>query len=487
MNQHRDREPGRSGGDGAFRVDAAAIGAALANAAGASPEQAREVLAAARELRGLGIDQVAVLLQCDELALVEELCRTARAVKEGIYGNRVVLFAPLYLSNRCVNDCQYCAFRSGNTSLRRRSLSQEALAAEVGVLVGEGHKRVLLVAGEGHSAGRGLDYVLESIATIYGAGEGSDRIRRLNVNVAPLSVADFRRLGGCGVGTYQLFQETYHEPTYALVHPRGPKADYRWRLGAMDRAMAAGIDDVGIGALFGLYDWRFEALALLAHAAHLERAFGVGPHTVSVPRIEPAASAGALTAHPPAAVSDADFRRLVAVLRLALPYTGIIMSTRETPAMRAETFALGVSQASASSRTDPGGYTAVARGEAPATPGGRDSGQFQLGDHRSLDEVVGDLLALGYLPSFCTACYRAERTGRAFMSLAKPGHIKHLCGPNAWVTTLEYLLDHASDAVRRQGEAVLARTLAAIPEGPPRRELTDRLARTRRGERDLYF
>ena len=307
-----------------------------------------------------------------------------------------MLFAPLYISNLCNNDCLYCAFRVRNKELQRRALTQEEIRHEVEVLVDQGHKRILLVAGESYPKDGGFQYVLDSIATIYDVKRGNGEIRRVNVNVAPLPVDQFRELKASGIGTFQLFQETYHRETYRAVHVGGKKKDFDWRVTGMHRAMEAGIDDVGIGVLFGLADWRYEILAMLQHIHELERAYGVGPHTISVPRLEPA-SGSDMASHPPQPVSDVDFRKIVAILRLAVPYTGMILSTRETANLRQETFALGISQISAGSRTNPGGYEEDEE---------FDAAQFQLGDHRSLDEVIRDISELGFVPSFCTACYR---------------------------------------------------------------------------------
>ena len=307
-------------------IDEDRIAALLETARGADPSRVREVLAKAREARGLGEEDVAVLTRVTEPDLVRELVDAARRVKDTIYGNRLVIFAPLYVSNLCANECVYCAFRAGNRAVTRRALSQEEVASEVRHLVTSGHKRVLLVSGEAYPP-EGFDYILRAIGTVYATRVGRGEIRRVNVNIAPLATEEFRRLHEARIGTYQLFQETYHRATYARVHPRGRKSDYGWRLGAMDRAMAAGIDDVGIGVLFGLADWRFEILAVMQHAAHLESRFGVGPHTISVPRLEPA-TGSVIAGHPPRPVSDAAFRRIVAILRLAVPYTGLIMSTR---------------------------------------------------------------------------------------------------------------------------------------------------------------
>jgi 2-iminoacetate synthase len=457
-------------------INEAAIAGQLRAAGHPEPSRVREILAKARQMEGLDAADVAVLMGIESPDLADELFAAAREVKNEIYGNRLVLFAPLYLSNLCQNECTYCAFRAGNRALVRRALTQEEIAAEVRILIGQGHKRVLLVAGESYPREQGFDYVLQAIETIYRTRVGRGEIRRVNVNVAPLTVDDFKRLKAAKIGTYQLFQETYHRATYAAVHRAGPKRDYDWRVTAFDRAMQAGIDDVGIGVLFGLYDWKFEMLAMQQHIRHLEETFGVGPHTISVPRLEPAIGSD-IAYRPPHPVSDGDFKKLVAILRLAVPYTGIIMSTRENATTRRATFELGVSQISAGSRCNPGGYAEAGDGQ--------DAEQFQLGDHRSLDEVVRDVAALGYTPSFCTACYRLGRTGADFMDLAKPGLIKHHCGPNALSSCMEYLLDYARPETRRVGERLVERELATLE--PSVREISRRLvAEVRTDKRDVF-
>ena len=455
-------------------IDENRIGLALEAGAGEDPNRVREILSKALELKGLDWDDVAVLTAVEDGALTEQLYQTARRVKEEIYGRRLVFFAPLYISNLCSNECLYCAFRTSNQSLTRRALTMSEIAEETRVLVREGHKRLLLVAGESYPGGD-FNYVLDAIAAIYGVKENHGEIRRVNANVAPLTEGQFRELKAAGIGTYQLFQETYHRETYAKMHVAGRKSDYDWRISAMDRAMAVGIDDVGVGVLFGLYDWRFEVLALMAHIAHLEQSFGVGCHTISVPRMEPAV--GSWTAsNPPYPVSDEDFKKMVAILRLAVPYTGLIMSTRETALMRRETFALGVSQISAGSRTNPGGYTDERR---------EDAAQFQLGDHRSLVEVIEDVSRMGYIPSFCTACYRLGRTGQDFMDLAKPGLIKQKCSPNALSTFLEYLLDYGSAETLGAGEGVIREELADMDDRLQR--VSERmLDKVREGQRDVF-
>jgi 2-iminoacetate synthase len=447
----------------------------LAEAPVKDAARVREVLAKAKELKGLDMHEVAALMPISDPELLGELFAAARQVKEEIYGKRIVLFAPLYISNLCRNECLYCAFRARNTAVKRRVLTQEEIAREVKMLVEQGHKRVLLVAGESYPT-EGFPYILRSIETIYATRSGNGEIRRVNVNVAPLTLEEFRELKAAHIGTYQLFQETYHRQTYARVHVAGKKTDFNWRVTAMDRAMEAGIDDVGIGVLFGLFDWRFEILAMMQHIGHLEQHFGVGPHTISVPRLEPATGSD-LASQPPHPVSDLDFRKIVAILRLTVPYTGIIMTTRETPNLRRETFALGVSQISGGSRTNPGGYV---EGEDDAS-----GGQFFKGDHRPLDEVIRDVASLGYIPSFCTACYRLGRTGQDFMDMAKPGEIKNHCDPNALSTFLEYLIDYASPETRKVGEDLVAKAVERMPE-QQRRSSQTMLAQVRAGKRDVF-
>lgn len=441
-----------------------------------NPDRSRveEILAHAREMKGIGPDEVAVLSNIDDPELAHQLFETARELKEEIYGRRLVLFAPLYISNLCGNECLYCAFRARNTAIHRRALSQEEIAQETRILIDQGHKRVLLVAGESYPQ-EGFKYVLDSIKTVYDTKHNHGEIRRVNVNVAPLSLEEFQQLKAAEIGTYQIFQETYHRDTYSKVHIGGKKMDYDWRITAIDRAMQAGIDDVGIGVLFGLADWRYETLALMQHIQHLETTFGVGPHTVSVPRLEPA-SGTALASHPPNPVTDEDFKKLIAILRLAVPYTGIILSTRESPEMRGESYALGISQISAGSRTNPGGY---------AEHEDYDASQFALGDHRPLDEVIRSISELGYIPSFCTGCYRLGRTGADFMDLAKPGDIKMHCEPNALSTYQEYLNDYASEETRKTGNALINQVIAEMhPDAAKRaKHLVDRV---REGGHDVF-
>ena len=439
------------------------------------PAKVNYVLNKAKEMKGLDLDDVAVLSNISDPLQLFELFEEANHIKEKIYGKRLVIFAPLYISNLCANECTYCAFRAKNKSLVRRALTQNEIKQETEILIKQGHKRVLLVAGESYPK-QGFQYVLDSIASVYESKVGNGEIRRVNVNIAPLDIPEFKMLNDAKIGTFQLFQETYHHETYHKVHLGGKKSDYNYRVTALHRAMEAGINDVGIGVLFGLYNFRFELLALMQHIRELETVFGVGPHTISVPRLEPATGSD-IASHPPFAVSDLDFRKIVAILRLAVPYTGIIMSTRETAQMRRDTFALGVSQISAGSRTNPGGYTDSLHED--------DGSQFCLGDHRPLDEVIRDVAEMGYIPSFCTGCYRLGRTGQDFMDRAKPGDIKNHCNPNAVSTFMEYLMDYASYETRLIGEDLIDDVINSM-EGTARERALILLEKVKKGKHDVY-
>jgi 2-iminoacetate synthase len=437
-----------------------------------------EIIDKAKELKGLTPEDTAVLLQAQDTEQIEKIHATAKEIKQAIYGNRLVLFAPLYIANHCSNNCLYCGFRKDNKELKRVALNMEQIANEVKILEREGHKRLLMLCGE-HPSRSSLDYFVEAIETAYSIRtENGGEIRRINVEIAPLAVDDFKRLKAAKIGTYVLFQETYHHDTYKKMHPSGPKSDYLWRLTAMDRAQQAGIDDVGIGALFGLYDYKFEVLGMLFHALHLDSEFGVGPHTISVPRLEPALNAPAAI-RPPRPVLDDDFKKLVAIIRLAVPYTGMILSTRETAELRQEVFELGISQISAGSRTNPGGY------QENSDEGFR-AAQFNLGDTRTLDEVIHDITLKGHIPSFCTACYRLGRTGSDFMDLAKPGLIQKYCRTNAILTFKEYLEDYATTATRTDGETLIGKLVAETNRSGMKKMLNSRLKRIENGERDLY-
>ncbi|MCU0235706.1 MAG: [FeFe] hydrogenase H-cluster radical SAM maturase HydG [Acidobacteria bacterium] len=443
----------------------------------ARPPDAREtadILAKARQLKGLDPAEAARLLLLEDTDGLQELFAASLYAKSEIYGKRLVLFAPLYVSNLCNNECLYCAFRKSNDRITRRTLSQDEIRRETELLVDQGHKRLLLVSGEGLGEAA-LAYSLKAIETIYGVKRGNGEIRRININIAALPVDAYRQLKQARVGTYQLFQETYHYDTFRRMHPQGPKADYLYHLTAMDRAMQGGIDDVGVGILFGLYDYRFEVLAMLQHIRHLEETFGVGCHTISLPRIEPATGSD-LSLHPPYAVADGDFRKIIAVLRLTVPYTGMILSTRENAAMRREAFSLGISQISAGSRTNPGGYSSGDSGE-----------QFSLGDHRNLEEVIRDIVGHGYIPSFCTGCYRLGRSGADFMDLAKPGLIKRYCLPNAMTSFKEYLVHYAAKETRAAGEELISAMLADIPDEKTRETTVANLGKIEAGSQDLYL
>lgn len=443
------------------------------------------IVAKALELKGLGLEDVAALLRVTDPVNMEKIRQTANTVKETIYGKRLVLFAPIYTGNECSNSCTYCAFRQENTSLKRTTLTNAQIQSEVKVLLKEGHKRILLICGE--KDGVPIEDFIDGIRAAYATKVGRASIRRINVEIAPLSTEDFRKLAAEKIGTYICFQETYDPVQYRKYHLAGPKKDYANRLYVMDRAMEAGIHDVGIGALFGLSDWRFEILAMMEHAKHLEELFDCGPHTVSVPRIEPADGAPVAN-HVPFPVNDEDFKKIVALIRIALPYTGIIMSTRETEAMRNELFRYGVSQISAGSRTNPGAYT-----EESETPDEEAMGaQFSLGDHRSLAEVVDKLIDEEYVPSFCTGCYRKGRVGADFMDLAKPGLIKQFCLPNGLFTFREYLQDYAGPELKTKGMALCEKIEAEANDGTPQgKTLQNRIrlgvTKVDAGERDVYL
>lgn len=439
----------------------------------------KEIIEKSKLAKGLDLRESAALLNIADKEVLELLFVTAKEVKEKIYGNRLVLFAPLYITNACVNNCLYCAFRRDNKELKRKTLDLAEIKSEVEYLVKQGHKRILLVAGE-HPKKSELKFVGEAINTIYSVNINGGNIRRVNVNTAPMSLDNFRILKSFGIGTYQCFQETYHFDTYQKMHPDGPKHDFSFRLYAMDRAIQAGIDDVGIGALFGLTDYKFETLAMLEHAFYLDKTYGIGPHTISIPRLEPALNAP-VSEKPPFAVDDLSFKKLIAVLRLAVPYTGIILSTRERAELRRELFQVGVSQISAGSRTSPGAYN-----ESESSLEEYQMQQFQLGDHRSLDEVVNDCCNLGYLPSFCTACYRSSRTGDRFMELAKSGNIGKICVPNALATFKEYIDDFASEETKNNAVDFIKEEIEKLDE-TTKKKVNKMIDRVNSGERDVFF
>ncbi|MDD5072645.1 MAG: [FeFe] hydrogenase H-cluster radical SAM maturase HydG [Candidatus Omnitrophica bacterium] len=448
----------------------------LLNSAGkAGEDKIDAILDKSRSLKRLTLDETAALLAVNDPRLVKKIFEAAAYVKNAIYGNRVVLFAPLYISNFCANKCVYCAFQSGNPELKRKYLNAAEIREQVEWLLKRGHKRILVVAGESGVPGKSaIEYYTEAVEAAYSARVGQHYIKRVNINCAPLSIEDFKKLKAANIGTFQLFQETYHDETYRKCHLKGPKSDPDNRLDAIDRAFAAGIDDVGIGPLYGLYDYRFETLAMMMHIEHLEKKFNVGPHTISVPRIEPAVGSE-FSLHPPYQVSDDDFKKLVAIIRLSVPYTGMILTTRETAQMRDEVISLGISQISAGSKTSPGGYSDSEKWD----------GQFATSDKRSLEELVGMLIEKNYIPSFCAACYRRERTGESFMSLAKPGLIKGMCSVNALVTFKEYLDDFASPQIKREGYKLIERETAKLDE-KSRGQISKLFAAVDSGLRDEY-
>jgi 2-iminoacetate synthase len=442
------------------------------------PQRIRGILDRSLSLQRLEPHETAALLNVTDEDQWQEMFETAREVKNRVYGPRIVTFAPLYCSNLCVNSCLYCAFRRENTSETRRRLSLDEVRRETEALVSGGHKRLIVVYGE--HPWSGIDYIAATIRAIYDTKVGNGEIRRVNINAAPQTVANYKLLKEIGIGTYQVFQETYHHATYSKVHPRGPKSNYRWRLYALHRAQEAGVDDVAIGALFGLYDWRFEVMGLLYHAIDLEEKFGgVGPHTISFPRLEPAADTP-LSLNSPFKVSDRDFKRLVAVIRLSVPYTGMIITARERAEVRRDVINVGCTQTDASTRIGVGAYSE--RYETQEA----DRQQFILGDTRSLDEVIRELAGMGYLTSFCTAGYRCGRTGSYFMGIAKKGKVHQFCIPNAILTFKEYLLDYASEDTRRVGEELIKQQIGNVPKDV-RPVLRRKLEAIENGARDLRF
>lgn len=440
-------------------------------------ELIREILQKAREMKGISHREAAVLLECDLKEETEMMFQLAKELKEKLYGNRIVMFAPLYLSNYCVNGCVYCPYHYINKEIPRKKLTQDEIRKEVIALQDMGHKRLALEAGE-DPINNPIDYILESIKTIYSMKHKNGEIRRVNVNIAATTVENYRKLQEAGIGTYILFQETYHKETYEQLHPTGPKHNYAYHTEAMDRAMEGGIDDVGLGVLYGLNRYRYDFVGILMHAEHLEAAFGVGPHTISVPRIRPASDINAEEFQN--AISDEIFEKIVAILRIAVPYTGIIVSTRESKESRERVLKVGVSQISGGSKTSVGGY-------AEEEKEGDDSSQFEVEDNRTLGEVVEWLLDMGHIPSFCTACYREGRTGDRFMKLIKSGQIVNCCQPNSLMTLKEYIEDYGSDEVKEKGLRVIEKELDQITNSKVRAIAEDNLLKIEKGSRDFRF
>jgi 2-iminoacetate synthase len=438
-------------------------------------QKVRDVIKKSLDKQRLTLAETAVLVNAIGTDLEEEIKEGAKELKQKVYGNRIVLFAPLYVGNRCVNNCQYCGFRSSNTGAIRKTLTDQEIINEVEALEDNGQKRLILVYGEHPQYSP--EYIAHTVKLVYGVKKGHGEIRRVNINAAPLDIEGFRTVGASGIGTYQIFQETYHPEAYKWYHLGGKKKDYEYRLTALDRAQEAGIDDVGIGALFGLYDWRFEVLSLVRHANHLEACYNVGPHTISFPRIKDAVS----NIEQNYATSDDDFKRLVATLRLAVPYTGLILTARENPDVRKEVLAYGVSQIDGGTKLEIGSYADSKNEEQNLN-----REQFKISDSRSLAEVIDELLMNDYLPSFCTSCYRMGRTGEHFMEFSVPGFIKRFCTPNAILTLSEYICDYAQGETVEKGWKVIEKNLEKL-DAPVAIKTREKIEKIRQGERDLYF
>ncbi|WP_419725473.1 [FeFe] hydrogenase H-cluster radical SAM maturase HydG [Terrisporobacter petrolearius] len=438
------------------------------------------ILDKANRAKGLTHREAAVLLECEDEELIVRMFKMAEDIKKRFYGNRIVMFAPLYLSNYCVNGCVYCPYHLKNKKIARKKLTQEEIKREVIALQDLGHKRLALEAGE-DPKNNPIEYILESINTIYSIKHKNGAIRRVNVNIAATTIENYKKLKDAGIGTYILFQETYNKESYEKLHPTGPKHDYNYHTEAHDRAMEAGIDDVGLGVLYGLSTYKYELVGILMHAEHLEAAFGVGPHTISVPRLRPADDID--VSEFPEALSDEIFQKIVAIIRLAVPYTGMIVSTRESQKTREKVLHLGVSQISGASSTSVGGYADRAEGVKEEIT----SAQFDVDDDRTLDEVVNWLLDMNYIPSFCTACYREGRTGDRFMALCKNGQIANCCQPNAIMTLKEYLEDYASESTKESGENLIEKEVKKIPKDKVREIVEERLIKITNGQRDFRF
>lgn len=440
-------------------------------------ELVKEIIEKSKSAEGLTPEETAVLLNLEDKELIEEMFKAARQVKEKLYGKRLVVFAPLYVSNYCVNNCTYCGYKHCNDELKRKKLNKEQLIEEVKVLESLGHKRIALEAGE-DPVNAPLDYILDCIKSIYSIKFDNGSIRRINVNIAATSVEDYKRLKDAEIGTYILFQETYHKPTYERLHVSGPKHNYNYHTTAMHRAREAGIDDIGMGVLYGLYDYKYETLAMLMHAMDLEETTGVGPHTLSVPRIRPAENVS--LENYPYLVDDEDFKKIVAILRLAVPYAGLILSTREEPGLRDEIIALGVSQVSTGSCTGVGGYS-----EAYSDP--EEKPQFEVGDHRSPVEMIESLMEAGYIPSYCTACYREGRTGERFMDIVKSGELYKICEANALITLKEFIDDYGTDRTREIGDKLIKKSIDEIDNESFKKSVKEKINKISNGTRDLRF
>ena len=441
-----------------------------------SKGRVREIIAKSLAKQRLNLEEVACLVNADNSELIEEIKEGAKELKRSVYGNRIVLFAPLYIGNKCTNDCQYCGFRTSNKDAIRKTLSDEEIIKEIESLEDKGQKRLILVYGE--HAEYSPEYIAHTVKIAYDVKKGNGEIRRVNINAAPLEVEGFKIVKTAGIGTYQVFQETYHPDAYKIYHPSGRKADYGYRLTALDRAQEAGIDDVGIGALFGLYDWRFEVLGLVRHANHLEACYNVGPHTISFPRVKDASGMNLKTDY---FVSDADFTKLVAILRLSVPYTGMILTAREPASLRDEIIQFGVSQIDGGTNIEIGSYAES------TTEKNLNRGQFQINDDRPLNEIIDELLEQNMIPSFCTACYRLGRTGEHFMEFSVPGFIKRYCTPNAILTLAEYLIDYAPQHTADNGWKVINSTIEKMEDEKMKTSIQEKIGLLKLGKRDLYY
>lgn len=447
------------------------------NNAKPTKERVQEIIAKSLDKNRLTLEETATLIAADTPELIEDIKEGARKLKETIYGNRIVLFAPLYIGNKCTNNCKYCGFRASNKDAVRTTLDDQQIIQEVEALEDNGQKRLILVYGEHKEYD--AEYIAHTVKTVYGVKKGNGEIRRVNINAAPLDIEGFRTVKESGIGTYQVFQETYHPEAYDWYHLGGKKKDYNYRLTSLDRAQEAGVDDVGIGALFGLYDWRFEVLAMVRHANHFEACYGVGPHTISFPRIQ---DASMLDMNEDYLVTDDEFVRLIAILRLAVPYTGLILTARENAQVRKEVMRFGVSQIDGGTKLELGSYSDTLNEDQDLN-----KEQFKINDDRSLNEIMEELMGDGYLPSFCTACYRLGRTGEHFMEFSVPGFIKRYCTPNAILTLAEYLVDYAPEKTQEQGWKTIEENLKFVHSEKQVEEIRRRIERIKAGDRDLYF
>ncbi len=448
----------------------------LREAENPTKERVREVISKALDKNRLSLQETAILVNANDPELINEIKEAAKSLKERVYGKRIVLFAPLYIGNLCINNCTYCGFKADNKAQKRTTLTTDDLVEEVKALEDAGHKRLILVYGEHPKYN--ARFIAESVKTVYSVKHKNGEIRRVNINAAPLDVEGFKTVKEAGIGTYQIFQETYHRETYLKVHKSGLKRDYDWRITGLDRAMEGGIDDLGIGALLGLYDWRYEVLGLLRHVNHFESVFNIGPHTISFPRIQDASN---IDIDPKWKVSDEDFTKLVAILRLAVPYTGLILTAREPAAIRDEVLQYGVSQIDGGTNIEMKGYSQDEEQQ------DLDKEQFVISDDRSLNEVMEELVGNGFIPSFCTACYRLDRTGEHFMEFSVPGFIKRFCQPNAILTLAEYLEDYAPEETKQKGYQLIQSELVNYEDERFKEKLIERLDKIKQGKRDLYF